>query len=160
MLSKIKVRLIFFMYLLSSTSVFGNSSENSILIKNQLYNFSTIKNNKDMVIDWKLKGSMMTKYSNNITLIEKPFLNIYKTTTLPPSPAPYATPPSAARQTTAVAGLSNCTGHWEGGLATTYIRLLPEHVGFSFQRRGTRTRDQKTRGEPHQSAHSSVVQRS
>ena len=80
MLSKIKVRLIFFIYLLSSTTVFGNSSESNILIKNQLYNFSTIKNNKDMTIDWELKGSMLTKYSNNITLIEKPFLNIYKTT--------------------------------------------------------------------------------
>ena len=80
MLSKIKVRLIFFIYLLSSTTVFGNSSESNILIKNQLYNFSTIKNNKDMAIDWELKGSMLTKYSNNITLIEKPFLNIYKTT--------------------------------------------------------------------------------
>ena len=80
MLSKIKVRFIFFIYLLSSISVFGNSSESNILIKNQLYNFSTIKNNKDMAIDWELKGSMLTKYSNNITLIEKPFLNIYKTT--------------------------------------------------------------------------------
>ena len=33
-----------------------------------------------MAIDWELKGSMLIKYSNNITLIEKPFLNIYKTT--------------------------------------------------------------------------------
>ena len=32
-----------------------------------------------MAIDWELKGSMLTKYINNITLIEKPFLNIYKT---------------------------------------------------------------------------------
>ena len=80
MLSKIKVRLIFFIYLLSSISVFGGSSESNILIKNQLYNFSTIKNNKDMAIDWELKGRVLTKYSNNITLIEKPFLNIYKTT--------------------------------------------------------------------------------
>ena len=80
MLSKIKVRLIFFIYLLSSTTVFANSSESNVLIKNQLYNFSTIKNNKDMAIDWELKGSMLIKYSNNITLIKKPFLNIYKTT--------------------------------------------------------------------------------
>lgn len=35
-----------------------------------------------MAIDWELKGSMLTKYSNNITLIEKPFLNIYKTTSI------------------------------------------------------------------------------
>ena len=33
-----------------------------------------------MAIDWELKGSMLIKYSNNITLIKKPFLNIYKTT--------------------------------------------------------------------------------
>ena len=36
--SKIKVHLIFFIYILSNTSVFGGSSENSILIKDQLYN--------------------------------------------------------------------------------------------------------------------------
>jgi LPS export ABC transporter protein LptC len=32
-----------------------------------------------MAIEWELKGSVLTKYMNNITLIEKPFLNIYKT---------------------------------------------------------------------------------
>ena len=32
-----------------------------------------------MVIDWQLKGSMLTKYINNITVIDNPFLNIYKT---------------------------------------------------------------------------------
>ena len=79
MQSKYKLRLIFFICVLSSTSVFGDSSGNNILIKNQLYNFSTIKSNKDMAIEWELKGSVLTKYMNNITLIEKPFLNIYKT---------------------------------------------------------------------------------
>ena len=79
MRSKNKVRLILFIYILSSTFVFADSSENNILIKNQLYNFTTIKNNTDMAIDWELKGSMLTKYMNNITLIEKPFLNIYRT---------------------------------------------------------------------------------
>ena len=77
--SKNKVRLILFIYIISSTYVFGNSSGSNILIKNQLYNFSTIKNNKNMAVDWELKGSVLTKYTNNITLIEKPFLNIYKT---------------------------------------------------------------------------------
>ena len=77
--SKIKVHLIFFIYILSNTSVFGGSSENSILIKDQLYNFSTIKKNKNMAIDWKLKGSILKKYTNDITVIENPFLNIYKT---------------------------------------------------------------------------------
>ena len=79
MLSKNKVRLIFFICILSSIPVSGYSSESNVLIKNQLYNFSTIKNNKDMAIDWELKGSMLTKYINNITIVEKPFLNIYKT---------------------------------------------------------------------------------
>ena len=79
MLSKNKVLLIFFICILSRISVSGYSSESNVLIKNQLYNFSTIKNNKDMAIDWELKGSMMTKYINNITIVEKPFLNIYKT---------------------------------------------------------------------------------
>ena len=74
-----KVCLIFLIYIFSCTSVFGNSSEMNVLIKNQLYNFSTIKNTKDMAIDWRLKGSMLTKYINNITLIENPLLNIYKT---------------------------------------------------------------------------------
>ena len=32
-----------------------------------------------MAIQWELKGSVLTKYMNNITLIEKPFLNIYRT---------------------------------------------------------------------------------
>jgi LPS export ABC transporter protein LptC len=79
MLSKNKVSLILFIYALSITYVSGNSSESNILIKNQLYNFSTIKNNKDMAVEWELRGSMLTKYANNITLIKKPFLNIYKT---------------------------------------------------------------------------------
>ena len=74
-----KVCLIFLIYIFSCTSVFGNSSEMNVLIKNQLYNFSTIKNNKDLAVDWELRGSMLTKYMNNITVIEKPFLNIYKT---------------------------------------------------------------------------------
>ena len=79
MLSKNKVLLIFFICILSRIPVSGYSSESNVLIKNQLYNFSTIKNNKDMAIDWELKGSMLTKYINNITIVEKPFLNIYKT---------------------------------------------------------------------------------
>ena len=79
MRSNIKVHLIFFIYILASAFAFGSSSESNITIKNQLYDFSTIKKNKDMVIDWQLKGSMLTKYINNITVIDNPFLNIYNT---------------------------------------------------------------------------------
>lgn len=76
--SRIKVRLIFFIYILSSSSVFGDSLVSNSMIKNQLYNFSTIKKNKDMAMDWKLKGSVLTKYINDITVIENPLLNLYK----------------------------------------------------------------------------------
>jgi len=69
----------FFIFILMSTSVSGDSVKNNSLIKNQLHNFSTIKKNNDMTTDWELKGTMMTKYSNNITLIKGPFLRIYKT---------------------------------------------------------------------------------
>ena len=61
-----------------STSVSGNNIEDNTLIKNQLNNFHTIKKNKDMNIEWELKGHIMTKYNNDITLINKPYLNMYK----------------------------------------------------------------------------------
>ena len=32
-----------------------------------------------MKIAWELEGNMMTKYNNNITLINNPYLNMYKT---------------------------------------------------------------------------------
>ena len=61
-----------------NTPVVGAPLESSILVKNQLHNFSTIKKNKDLSTAWKLRGSMMIKYINNITLIQRPHLNIYK----------------------------------------------------------------------------------
>ncbi len=69
---------IFFTFIFMNTPVVGASLESSILVKNQLHNFSTIKKNKDLSTAWKLRGSMMIKYINNITLIQKPHLNIYK----------------------------------------------------------------------------------
>ena len=69
---------IFFTFIFMNTPVVGASLESSILFKNQLHNFSTIKKNKDLSTAWKLRGSMMIKYINNITLIQKPHLNIYK----------------------------------------------------------------------------------
>ena len=57
----------------------GNSIEDNPSIKNQLNNFYTIKKNKGMNIEWELEGHMMTKYNNDVTLINKPFLNMYKT---------------------------------------------------------------------------------
>ena len=69
---------IFFTFIFMNTPVVGASLESSIFVKNQLHNFSTIKKNKDLSTAWKLRGSMMIKYINNITLIQKPHLNIYK----------------------------------------------------------------------------------
>ena len=62
-----------------STTASGNNIEDNPLIKNQLNNFHTIKKNKDMNTEWELKGNILTKYNNNITLINKPYLNMYKT---------------------------------------------------------------------------------
>ena len=71
--------LIFFIFFFHiSAPVSGNDIENNNLIKNQLSNFHTIKKNKDMNIEWELKGHIMTKYNNDITLINKPYLNMYK----------------------------------------------------------------------------------
>jgi len=61
-----------------STPTNGNDIEDNPPIKNQLNNFHTIKKNKDMNIEWELEGHMMTKYDNNVTLINKPYLNMYK----------------------------------------------------------------------------------
>jgi LPS export ABC transporter protein LptC len=60
-----------------STPTNGNDIENNPPIKNQLNNFHTIKKNKDMNIEWELEGHMMTKYDNNVTVINKPYLNMY-----------------------------------------------------------------------------------
>jgi LPS export ABC transporter protein LptC len=60
-----------------STPTNGNDIEDNPPIKNQLNNFHTIKKNKDMNIEWELEGHMMTKYDNNVTVINKPYLNMY-----------------------------------------------------------------------------------
>jgi LPS export ABC transporter protein LptC len=77
MLSNSKYYLIFLIFIHVSTPSNGNNIEENLRIKNQLNNFHTIKKNKDMNIEWKLEGHMMTKYNNNVTLINKPYLNMY-----------------------------------------------------------------------------------
>ena len=67
------------MFIHMSVPTNGSSIENSPSIKNQLNNFHTIKKNEDMNIEWELEGHMMTKYNNDVTLINKPYLNMYKT---------------------------------------------------------------------------------
>ena len=77
MLSNSKYYLIFLIFIYISTPTNGNDIENNPPIKNQLNNFHTIKKNKDMNIEWELEGHMMTKYDNNVTVINKPYLNMY-----------------------------------------------------------------------------------
>ena len=77
--NRIKIYLTVSIFILLSTSAVSDSLEHETLIKNHLHNFSTIKKNKNMTTMWELKGSIMKKYVNEITLIEKPYLNIYKT---------------------------------------------------------------------------------
>ena len=47
-------------------------------VKNQVLNFSTIKNDKDMNIQWSLEGELMEKYSNDTTFVSRPELNLYR----------------------------------------------------------------------------------
>ena len=77
MLSNSKYYLIFLIFIYMSTPTNGNDIEDNPSIKNQLNNFHTIKKNKDMNIEWELEGHMMTKYDNNVTVINKPYLNMY-----------------------------------------------------------------------------------
>jgi len=78
MLRNSEYYFIFLILIYMSTPTNGNNIEDNRSIKNQLNNFHTIKKNKDMNFEWELEGSMMTKYSNNVTLINKPYLNMYK----------------------------------------------------------------------------------
>ena len=77
MFSNSKYYLIFLIFIYMSTPTNGNDIEDNPPIKNQLNNFHTIKKNKDMNIEWELEGHMMTKYDNNVTVINKPYLNMY-----------------------------------------------------------------------------------
>ena len=73
-----KFYIVFLIFIQLSAPTNGNNIEKNLSIKNQLNNFHTIKKNKDMNIEWELKGNMMTKYNNNVTLIDKPYLNMHK----------------------------------------------------------------------------------
>ena len=78
MLNNSKYYLIFFIFIYLFAPTIGNSVEDSLLVKSQLNNFYTVKKNKDMKTEWELEGNMMRKYNNNITLINNPYLNMYK----------------------------------------------------------------------------------
>jgi LPS export ABC transporter protein LptC len=46
--------------------------------KNNILNFSTIKNDKDMNIQWSLDGELMQTYSNDMTFVSRPELKLYR----------------------------------------------------------------------------------
>ena len=61
---------------------FSNDLLNPASITNELYNFTTIKKDKEFRIEWELKGHKLKQYSNNITHIKKPRLSIHDPSTL------------------------------------------------------------------------------
>ena len=56
----------------------SNESSHPRSVKSQVLNFSTIKNDKDMKIQWSLEGELMEKYSNDITFVSRPELKLYR----------------------------------------------------------------------------------
>jgi len=72
-----KFYIVFLIFIQLSAPTNGNNIEKNLSIKNQLNNFHTIKKNRDMNTEWELEGQMMMKYHNDITLINKPYLNMY-----------------------------------------------------------------------------------
>ena len=65
-----------------NSSAFSDDSLDSISVKNELYNFSTIKKDKDFRFEWELQGHKLSQYSNNITHIKKPRLLIHDQSSL------------------------------------------------------------------------------
>jgi len=61
-----------------SSNLESNELSNPGSVKSQVLNFSTIKNDKDMKIQWSLEGELMKKYNNNITFVSKPELKLYR----------------------------------------------------------------------------------
>ena len=61
-----------------SSNLESNESSNPVSVKSQVLNFSTIKNDKNMKIQWSLEGELMEKYNNNITFVSRPELKLYR----------------------------------------------------------------------------------
>jgi len=61
-----------------SSNLESNELSNPGSVKTQVLNFSTIKNDKDMNIQWSLEGELMEKYSNDTTFVSRPELNLYR----------------------------------------------------------------------------------
>ena len=65
-----------------SASSESNNVNNPETSKNQLHNFSTVKNDKNMQIQWTLDGELMETYDNNKTFVKRPELKLYKDSSL------------------------------------------------------------------------------
>ncbi len=79
------IRVVFFIFFalcIYHNSAFSDDVLNSISIKNELYDFYTIKKDKGFRLEWELKGHKLTQYSNNVTHIKKPRLLIYDLSSL------------------------------------------------------------------------------
>ncbi len=77
-MKSLKISLLAFLIACSFlNSVHPDDLLNSMSIKSELHNFSTIKKNKNLQYEWELKGHKMSQYNNNITHISRPKLVIY-----------------------------------------------------------------------------------
>ena len=56
----------------------SNELSNPGAVKSQVLNFSTIKNDKDMKIQWSLDGELMETYSNDMTFVNRPEFKLYR----------------------------------------------------------------------------------
>ena len=63
--------------ILLSTNSETNELSNTETLKNQVINFSTIKNDTNMKIQWSLDGELMETYSNDMTFVSRPELKLY-----------------------------------------------------------------------------------
>jgi LPS export ABC transporter protein LptC len=73
-----KKYLLIISYLVLSTNLESNELSHLGVVKNQVLNFSTIKNDKDMKTQWSLEGELMEKYNNDITFVSRPELKLYR----------------------------------------------------------------------------------
>jgi len=61
-----------------TTYLESNELSNPGVVKNQVLNFSTIKNDKDMKIQWSLDGELMETFSNDMIFVNRPELKLYR----------------------------------------------------------------------------------
>ena len=72
-----KIYIFLIVCLTLSSNLESNESHNTATVKNQVLNFSTIKNDKDMKIQWSLEGELMEKYNNDLTFVSRHELKLF-----------------------------------------------------------------------------------